>query len=38
MLGDWDATLGRFWRVAPRAEVARIESAAEGTVAGKAAS
>ena len=38
MLGDWDVTLGRFWRVAPRAEVARIESAAEGTVAGKAAS
>ena len=37
MLADWDTTLGWFWRVAPRAEVARIESAAEGTVAGKAA-
>ncbi len=37
LLADWDAALGRFWRVAPKAEVARIESAAEGTVAGKAA-
>jgi glutamate synthase (ferredoxin) len=37
LLGDWDAALGGFWRVAPKAEVARIESAAEGTVAGKAA-
>jgi glutamate synthase domain-containing protein 3 len=37
LLADWDASLGRFWRVAPKAEVARIESAAEGTVAGKAA-
>jgi glutamate synthase domain-containing protein 3 len=37
LLGDWDAALARFWRVAPKAEVARIESAAEGTVAGKAA-
>jgi glutamate synthase domain-containing protein 3 len=37
LLADWDAVLGRFWRVAPKAEVARIESVAEGTVAGKAA-
>jgi glutamate synthase domain-containing protein 3 len=36
LLADWDAALARFWRVAPKAEVARIESAAEGTVAGKA--
>jgi glutamate synthase (ferredoxin) len=37
LLGNWEAELARFWRVAPKAEVARIESAAEGTVAGKTA-
>jgi glutamate synthase (ferredoxin) len=37
LLAEWDVALGRFWRVAPKAEVARIESVAEGTVAGKAA-
>jgi glutamate synthase (ferredoxin) len=37
LLADWESALARFWRVAPKAEVARIESAAEGTVAGKAA-
>jgi glutamate synthase domain-containing protein 2/glutamate synthase domain-containing protein 1/glutamate synthase domain-containing protein 3 len=37
LLERWEGEVGRFWRVAPKAEVARIESAAEGTVAGKAA-
>jgi glutamate synthase domain-containing protein 3 len=37
LLADWTTERERFWRVAPRDEVARIESAAEGTVAGKAA-
>jgi glutamate synthase domain-containing protein 3 len=36
LLDSWDEALGLFWRVAPKAEVARLESAAEGTVAGKA--
>ena len=36
LLGAWDEAGPQFWRVAPKAEVARIESAAEGTVAGKA--
>ncbi|MEZ5099857.1 MAG: hypothetical protein R3C15_08705 [Thermoleophilia bacterium] len=36
ILAEWDDELGRFWRVAPKAEVARIESAAEGTVTHKA--
>jgi len=36
MLARWDEAAACFWRVAPKAEVARIESAAEGTVAGKA--
>ena len=35
LLGRFDEAAGAFWRVAPKAEVARIESAAEGTVAGK---
>jgi glutamate synthase (ferredoxin) len=33
LLLEWPEERKRFWRVAPRAEVARIESAAEGTVA-----
>jgi glutamate synthase (ferredoxin) len=37
LLAAWEAAAARFWRIAPKAEVARIESAAEGTVAGKAA-
>ena len=36
LLGAWNEAGRQFWRVAPKAEVARIESAAEGTVAGKA--
>jgi glutamate synthase (ferredoxin) len=32
MLGDWDATLRCFWRVAPVSEVARIERANEGVL------
>jgi glutamate synthase (ferredoxin) len=37
LLARFDEAPLLFWRVAPRAEVARIESAAEGTVAGKSA-
>ena len=37
LLGRWHEAGAEFWRVAPLAEVARIESAAEGTVAGKPA-
>jgi glutamate synthase (ferredoxin) len=37
LLADWEAAAGDFWRVAPKAEVARLESAAEGTLAGKGA-
>jgi len=33
ILDDWHAALHRFWRVAPRADVARIENQREGTVA-----
>ena len=33
ILDDWHATLHRFWRIAPKADVARIENAHEGTVA-----
>jgi glutamate synthase domain-containing protein 3 len=33
LLARWDDVLGSFWRVAPKDEVARIESAAEGTLA-----
>jgi glutamate synthase (ferredoxin) len=35
ILDDWHAALHRFWRVAPKADVARIESAHEGTVASR---
>ena len=35
ILDDWHAALHRFWRVAPRDDVARIESAHEGTVASR---
>ena len=31
LLADWERSAGRFWRVAPRAEVAAIEEAHEGT-------
>jgi glutamate synthase domain-containing protein 2/glutamate synthase domain-containing protein 1/glutamate synthase domain-containing protein 3 len=34
ILERWDEEAGRFWRVAPKAEVARLQSAYEGTVAG----
>jgi glutamate synthase (ferredoxin) len=36
LLARFEDVVAQFWRVAPKAEVARIESAAEGTVAGKA--
>jgi len=36
ILDDWHAALYRFWRVAPKADVARIENAHEGTVASRA--
>jgi glutamate synthase (ferredoxin) len=36
ILDDWHAALHRFWRVAPKADVARIENAHEGTVASRA--
>jgi glutamate synthase (ferredoxin) len=35
ILDDWHAALHRFWRVAPRADVARIENQREGTVAAR---
>jgi len=35
ILDDWHVALHRFWRVAPRADVARIENAHEGTVASR---
>jgi glutamate synthase (ferredoxin) len=35
ILDDWHAALHRFWRVAPKADVARIENAHEGTVASR---
>ncbi len=35
LLGRFDEVAAAFWRIAPKAEVARIESAAEGTVAAK---
>jgi glutamate synthase domain-containing protein 3 len=31
ILEDWDRSVAAFWRVAPRAEVAAIEQAHEGT-------
>ena len=36
ILDDWHAALYRFWRVAPKADVALIENAHEGTVASRA--
>jgi len=36
ILDDWHTALHRFWRVAPKADVARIENAHEGTVASRA--
>jgi glutamate synthase domain-containing protein 3 len=36
LLERWDDAVPLFWRVAPKAEVAQLESAAEGTTAGKA--
>jgi glutamate synthase (ferredoxin) len=35
ILDDWHTALHRFWRVAPKADVARIENAHEGTVASR---
>jgi glutamate synthase domain-containing protein 2/glutamate synthase domain-containing protein 1/glutamate synthase domain-containing protein 3 len=35
ILDDWHAALHRFWRVAPKADVARIENQHEGTVAAR---
>jgi glutamate synthase domain-containing protein 2/glutamate synthase domain-containing protein 1/glutamate synthase domain-containing protein 3 len=36
ILDDWRAALHRFWRIAPRADVARIENQHEGTLAARA--
>jgi glutamate synthase (ferredoxin) len=36
MLDDWHLALHRFWRIAPKADVARIESQHEGTIAARA--
>jgi glutamate synthase (NADPH/NADH) large chain len=36
ILDDWHVALHRFWRVAPKADVARIENAHEGTIASRA--
>jgi len=36
ILDDWHAALHRFWRVAPKADVALIENAHEGTIASRA--
>jgi len=36
LLEAWDAVVGSFWRVAPKAEVAALQSAYEGTVSGNA--
>jgi glutamate synthase (ferredoxin) len=36
ILDDWHAALHRFWRIAPKDDVARIENAHEGTVASRA--
>ncbi len=35
ILDDWHAALHRFWRIAPKADVAHIENAHEGTVASR---
>jgi glutamate synthase domain-containing protein 3 len=36
ILDDWHQAVHRFWRVAPKADVARIESQHEGTIAARA--
>jgi glutamate synthase domain-containing protein 3 len=36
ILDDWHSALHHFWRVAPKADVARIENQHEGTVAARA--
>ena len=36
ILDDWHQALHRFWRVAPKADVARIENQLEGTMAARA--
>jgi glutamate synthase domain-containing protein 3 len=36
LLAEWDEACASFWRVAPRAEVARLQSEYEGTVSGSA--
>ena len=36
LLEAWEASSGSFWRVAPKAEVAALQSAYEGTVSGDA--
>ncbi|MGH3440497.1 MAG: glutamate synthase subunit alpha, partial [Nitriliruptorales bacterium] len=36
LLAEWDEACLSFWRVAPRAEVARLQSKYEGTVSGSA--
>jgi hypothetical protein len=36
LLDDWHHALSRFWRVAPKSDVARIENQQEGTVAARA--
>ena len=35
ILDDWHGALHRFWRVAPKADVARIENQHEGTMAAR---
>jgi glutamate synthase domain-containing protein 3 len=35
ILGDWDSQSGNFWRLAPKADVARLEAAHEGSLSGK---
>ena len=37
LLEGWDESVPAFWRVAPKAEAARIESSHEGTLAGQQA-
>jgi glutamate synthase (ferredoxin) len=36
ILEDWDSEGGHFWRIAPKADVARLEAAHEGSVSSKA--
>lgn len=35
ILGDWDAQSKHFWRLAPKADVAKLEAAHEGSLSGK---